>query len=221
MKHPDTETIKGVITSYIYNTDNWDPDDVADSLARLLIGIIGSDLENTQRLIKDVLDQTIDDIIVETYYPPDNSHPTIEEAIEICFESETEQLADNILKAIEKQRRGSMQQEIKHTEIDIAYEHFDSGHLREAGMIAGVILEKHLAKTCKSKSITVDKKNPTLSDWNAALKKNNIYDKPVWRGIQRYTDIRNICAHPTGREPTMEEIRELIEGVNKITKTIS
>ena len=40
MKHPDADTIKGVITSYISNTDNWDPADVADSLARLLTNII-------------------------------------------------------------------------------------------------------------------------------------------------------------------------------------
>ena len=83
-----------------------------------------------------------------------------------------------------------------------------------------MVLERHLSKVCESKSLKVDKKNPTLSDWNDTLKNNNVYDIPVWRGIQRFIDIRNICSHPKEREPGEEEVKDLIDGVDKTTKTI-
>ena len=39
-------------------------------------------------------------------------------------------------------------------------------------------------------------------------------------GIQRLADIRNLCTHPKDREPTKEEVDELISEAERITKTI-
>jgi hypothetical protein len=79
---------------------------------------------------------------------------------------------------------------------------------------------RDLAKVCSSKSLTTRKKKPTLSDWNDILKDADVYDVSTWRGIQRFADIRNLCAHPGDRDPTKEEVDELIRGVERITKTI-
>jgi hypothetical protein len=115
---------------------------------------------------------------------------------------------------------GLLQAEILDSELDAATELHKAGHVRAGGTVAGVVLERHLAKVCSSRSLACHKKNPTISDWNDILKDANAYDIPTWRGIQRLTDIRNLCAHPKDRDPTKEEVDELIRGVERITKTI-
>ena len=51
-------------------------------------------------------------------------------------------------------------------------------------------------------------------------KSNNVVDIPEWRNIQRLADIRNMCDHHKGAEPTKENIEELIAGTDKMIKTI-
>lgn len=113
-----------------------------------------------------------------------------------------------------------VQAEILDNELDAATELWRARHIRAAGTLAGVVLERHLAKVCSARNLTSRKKKPTISDWNDVLKDANVYDIPTWRGIQRLTDIRNLCAHPGDREPTKEEVDELVRGVEHITKTI-
>ena len=115
---------------------------------------------------------------------------------------------------------GLVQAEIIDTELDAATELWRAGHIRSAGTIAGVVLERHLAKVCSVRNLTSRKKKPTLSDWNDILKDASVYDIPTWRGIQRLADIRNLCTHPKDRDPTKEEVDELIRGAERITKTI-
>lgn len=115
---------------------------------------------------------------------------------------------------------GLVQAEILDSELDAATELRRAGHIRAAGTIAGVVLERHLAKVCSSRNLVTRKKKPTLADWNDILKDAKVYDIPTWRGIQRFADIRNLCTHPKDRDPTGEEVDELIHGVERITKTI-
>lgn len=115
---------------------------------------------------------------------------------------------------------GVVQAEILDNELDAATELWKAGHIRAAGTIAGVVLERHLAKICSSRNLKTRKKKPTISDWNDILKDASVYDIPTWRGIQRFADIRNLCTHPKDRDPTKEEVDELIRGVERITKTI-
>ena len=131
------------------------------------------------------------------------------------FESARTRL-DDILANIQ----GLVQAEILDSELDAATELWKAGHIRSAGTLAGVVLERHLAKGCSSRSLKILKKNPVLSDFNDMLKDTGMYDTPTWRGIQRLSDIRNLCAHARDREPTKEEVDELIRGVERITKTI-
>lgn len=115
---------------------------------------------------------------------------------------------------------GLVQAEILDSELDATSELWKAGHIRAAGTIAGVVLERHLAKVCSSRNLKSPKKNPTLADWNDILKDANVYDIPTWRGIQRFADIRNLCAHAKDRDPTKEEVDELIRGVERITKSV-
>ncbi|MBK8579609.1 MAG: hypothetical protein IPN78_15750 [Candidatus Accumulibacter sp.] len=69
-------------------------------------------------------------------------------------------------------------------------------------------------------AIATKKQHPTISDFNDLLKNGAILDVPAWRNIQRLGDLRNLCDHSKHRDPTKEEIAELIDGVDKITKTL-
>jgi hypothetical protein len=82
------------------------------------------------------------------------------------------------------------------------------------------VLEKHLAQVVTSHNIVIRKQHPTISDLNNALKSGNVVDTPVWRSIQRLGDLRNLAEHNKHREPTPEEIGELVDGVDKIAKTL-
>ena len=45
-----------------------------------------------------------------------------------------------------------------------------NGYSRAAGAVAGVVLEAHLAQVAASHAITLRKKDPTIGDWNDALR---------------------------------------------------
>lgn len=115
---------------------------------------------------------------------------------------------------------GIIRAELFDNEIDSAISLAKANYLRAAGTIAGVVLERHLSGVCYNHKITVRKKNPTITTYNDLLKNSEIIDVPTWRFIQRLGDIRNLCTHVKERDPTKEEIDELIKGVKKIVKTL-
>jgi hypothetical protein len=106
------------------------------------------------------------------------------------------------------------------SELEAAEELLKNGFLRGAGAVAGVVLEKHLGQVCINHNVKIKKRNPHISDYNDALKKEDIIDVPNWRFIQRLGDLRNLCVHKKGRNPTEDEVAELIKGVEKITKSL-
>jgi hypothetical protein len=93
-------------------------------------------------------------------------------------------------------------------------------NLRAAGALAGVILETHLQRVASAHKVVINKKHPTINDLNGPLKQVGVFDIPVFRRIQLLADIRNVCAHQKGREPTIDEINQLMVGVRSIVKTI-
>ena len=112
-----------------------------------------------------------------------------------------------------------LQADIFDSEIESAKHLAKKGFLRAAGAICGVVIERHLAEICKNRGIVLKKKNSAISDYNDALK-DNAYDTIEWRFIQRLGDLRNLCDHSKDREPTKDEVEELISGTEKITKTV-
>ena len=113
-----------------------------------------------------------------------------------------------------------VQADLFDSELEASRELVKHGFLRGAGAIAGVVLKKHLVQVAQNHSITIRKQHPTISELNDALKNGSVLDVPAWRGIQRLGDLRNLCDHNKHREPTDAEVNELIDGVDKITKTL-
>jgi len=132
-----------------------------------------------------------------------------------------------ILEAVQKRFESSLfdikqlvQADLFDSELDVARELNKKGFARAAGAVAGVVLESHLSQVCENHKIKVSKKNPSINDYNQLLKDNNVIEIPDWRFIQHLADLRNLCDHDKKREPKKEEIEELINGVEKIKKTI-
>ena len=131
-----------------------------------------------------------------------------------------------IVKAAERRFESSLfdikqllQADLFDSELDAAQELNKKGFTRGAGAVAGIVLESHLSQVCENHKIKVTKKEPTINDYNQPLKDNGVIEIPTWRFIQHLADLRNLCDHDKKREPKKEEIEELINGVEKITKT--
>jgi hypothetical protein len=131
------------------------------------------------------------------------------------LESLTERI-DDVLADI----RSALQAELLDDELTTAEEILSKNHIRAAGALAGVSLEAHLAQVCANHSIVLREKHPALSDNNQALKDNGILDIEPWRQIQWLSDIRNLSVHKKEREPSKDEVAELIDGVRKVVKTV-
>ena len=140
-------------------------------------------------------------------------------AIKVYNQLQILQSLETRIDSVLSDAQGSLLSELQDKELATA-EDLLKTNLRAAGSLAGVILENHLQKVMQNHNIPISKKNPTISDMNDPLKSNNIYDHPTWRKVQYLTDIRNLCSHKKGREPTTEEVRELISGVNEIIKKV-
>ncbi|MBI4746126.1 MAG: hypothetical protein HY786_06230 [Deltaproteobacteria bacterium] len=103
-------------------------------------------------------------------------------------------------------------------EISAAQHLLKKGFLRPSGALAGVILERHLKNSLRKHIPPIKyKEKDTLSPLND-LCKDTVYEVPIWRKIQHLTDLRNLCDHDKDREPTKDEVDELIQGVSKILK---
>lgn len=133
----------------------------------------------------------------------------------------------NIFKSVVRRFESSLfdikqliQADLFDSELESAKELERKGFFRGAGAVAGVILEKHLSQVCHNHDIKITKKEPTISDYNEKLKQEGIYEIPIWRMIQHLGDLRNLCDHNKKKEPTTEDIDELIKGVERIIKTI-
>jgi hypothetical protein len=113
-----------------------------------------------------------------------------------------------------------LQADLFDSELDSANELLKKGFIRAAGAISGVLIEKHLTQVMLNHNLKSRKKNISISDLNDMLKSNDIYDVATWRFIQRLGDLRNLCDHFKEREPTKEEVQDLISGTDKIIKTI-
>ena len=137
----------------------------------------------------------------------------------------TQQL--NIIKSISRRFESSLfdikqlaQADLFDSGLDAARELNKKGFARGAGAIAGVMLEGHLSQVCENHKIKVTKKNPTINDFNQLLKDSNVIEMKDWRFIQHLADLRNLCDHKRKKEPTKEDVEELINGIEKITKSI-
>jgi len=91
---------------------------------------------------------------------------------------------------------------------------------RAAGALVGVLIEGHLQKVAGAHSVKIAKKNPTIADLNEPLKSASVVDTPTWRKISYLADLRNLCSHKKDADPTKEQVEELIEGAERLTKNV-
>jgi hypothetical protein len=116
--------------------------------------------------------------------------------------------------------RQLVQADLLDSELDAARLLAKRGFARAAGAVAGVVLERSLAQVCVNHNVPLKKKSPNISDINDALKAADVYDVPQWRYVQHLADLRNLCDHDRKRDPTTDEVNDLISGVTKVTKTV-
>ena len=144
-----------------------------------------------------------------------NNSTTIKVYNQLQILKSLETRIDSVLSDVQ----GSLLSELQDKELATAEELLKI-NVRAAGSLAGVILENHLQKVVKNHGISITKKNPKISDLNDLLKNNAVYDLASWRNIQLLYDIRTKCVHKKEQEPTENEVRKLISGVNEVIKEI-
>ncbi len=113
-----------------------------------------------------------------------------------------------------------LQADLFDSELDAAQSLAKNGFVRAAGAVAGVVLEKHIGHVCDQHGLKSKKHHPSIADFYQLLKEAGVIDTPMWRFIQHLGDIRNLCDHGKDREPTREEVMEMIEGVKKVAKSV-
>lgn len=114
-----------------------------------------------------------------------------------------------------------VQADLFDSDLEEAKELLGKGFLRSAGVVAGVVMEKHLAQVCENHAITFGERKPTISDFNNRLKEKDVINALDWSLSKRLGDLRNSCAHHNkGNEVTKEQVTELIDGVAKLIKTL-
>ncbi|WP_422776144.1 hypothetical protein ACOXXE_19180 [Pseudomonas mediterranea] len=130
-----------------------------------------------------------------------------------------------ILESIERRFESSLfdikqlvQADLFDSELDVARELLKNKFARAAGAVAGVVLEGHLKQVCDNHGLS--KKSGTIAVLNDALKAASVIELSQSRHIQFLGDIRNKCGHKNSTDPTVEEVRELIDGVDKVIKTV-
>ena len=116
--------------------------------------------------------------------------------------------------------RQLLQADVFDSETDAAKELCKKGFYRAAGAICSVVLEKHLKSVCEKRNIKTRKNTPTINDYNQLLKDSDVIDIVMWRFIQRLGDIRNLCDHDKDVEPTQVIVAELIDGTDRVIKTV-
>lgn len=178
--------------------------------------------KNDKRKVTDYLSYTISDYLInlrvtigyEVKVDSSAAYPKFQQQLNIL--ESTRKRFSSLLFDIKQ----LLQADLFDTELDSARELAKKGFLRAAGAIAGVLIEKHLREVLTNRNIKITKTNPGISDLNEQLKNNNIIEVPQWRHIQLLADIRNLCDHKKTREPKKEEIEDLLDGTNKLLKTI-
>ncbi len=89
-------------------------------------------------------------------------------------------------------------------------------NIRAAGSLAGVILEKSLSDILQKHNVKNINKNSTINQLNDLLKQNHLIDDNMHKKITYLSGIRNCCTHQKEKEPTKEEVDELINETDSI-----
>jgi hypothetical protein len=158
---------------------------------------------------------TVKDFMAQEAFSSHNvAMQRLEQQVDILRTAETR--LESVLEDISRE----LQAELLDNELASARTLLAAAHVRSAGVVAGVVLEAHLKRVLDSRGVSLGRKRPMLANLNEALKEAGVYDVPQWRRIQYITDVRNLCAHKAERDPTPDEVRGVVDEVDKAVKTI-
>jgi hypothetical protein len=116
--------------------------------------------------------------------------------------------------------RGILARDLMDDELSAARHLLDNGYVREAGVIAGVVLERHLKLLCDKNTVTVGDKD-TLGQLNDKLRKH-YPDDSEYRRVQFLNEVRISCAHDkTAVPPDPNKVSQLLSGVQGFIATIT
>lgn len=91
-----------------------------------------------------------------------------------------------------------------------------ASHVRAAGAVAGVLLERHLKTLCDRHVPPISyTAKAAIAKVNDLLRDGNVYDLTQWRKVQWMGDIRNKCDHAGTDDPRHEDVADLIADVKK------
>jgi hypothetical protein len=99
-----------------------------------------------------------------------------------------------------------------------AEDHLQVGRLRAAGCVAAVELERRLKLLVDGLQIEVRKRDPGIEDYNQAAYKARRIDQESWQSNTALAVIRKQCVHVLDREPKEDEVRRLIDGVERFLR---
>lgn len=109
--------------------------------------------------------------------------------------------------------RNLVQSEVFSTELEQARELVAAGYKAPAAVICGVVLETNLRNLCDIQGIPIGK----LDKMNADLAKNGQYNSLVQKRITALSAIRNSAAHGKTSEFDDEDVKTMIEEVERLT----
>ena len=115
--------------------------------------------------------------------------------------------------------RGIIARDLMDDELVIARYLSEQGYLREAGVIAGIVLEKHLKLMCERRGIALEKK-AMLGEVNNKLRAS-YRDDSDYRRVQWMSEIRALCTHDKGSLPDPDRLNQLLLAVKDFIATVS
>lgn len=114
--------------------------------------------------------------------------------------------------------RREVQAKLLDTELDKAAQLAKNKQYRAAGVVTGIVLEQHLEQVCSRRSFKIGRR--TIADLNELLKRNEVIDFSVYRHIGLLNELHQLCLQNKKREPEGSEITDLINGADKVIKTV-
>ncbi|NMY06650.1 DUF4145 domain-containing protein [Pseudomonas sp. WS 5059] len=111
--------------------------------------------------------------------------------------------------------RNLVQAEVFNNELEQAEELFDRGYATAAAVIAGVVLETALRDLCSINGI----EHGSINKMNDDLAKAGAYNANQKKQITSLSAIRNSAAHGKPEEFTNDQVRGMIDDVNRFLAT--
>lgn len=158
---------------------------------------------------------------IRSYLRSAGSHKSFRDRFEADFEQQRGVLLaiPDIIELQALEVRALVTADLVSGELNEARLLLDHGFVRAAGAVAGVALEAHL-KLLHDQSGLVYTDKDTIRPLALRLRKNDVITLGDEKKCDAMADTRNKCDHRKKTDPTVEEVTELIEDVERFAKRV-